>query len=148
MAGANSEIGIFDVTDIWSYGYCELWVFFLSYGYSEQRICRAQDILSHDCDVLLYLLMLDGRGQFLVNFEILRAITTKRFNLEYNLRGSARHFYVVCIYGAICLQIQKIFFQILLVFHQTVKYQFYSMLCPNLCKNFQDLMVKQEDIMI
>jgi hypothetical protein len=47
-------------------------------------------------------------------------------------RGSVRHLYVVCIYGAICLQ--KKFLQILLFFHQKVKYKFYFMLCPNLCK--------------
>ncbi len=34
-----------------------------------------------------------------------------------------------------------------LLFHQGVKCQFYSMLCPNLCKKFQDLIAKQQDIL-
>jgi hypothetical protein len=34
----------------------------------------------------------------------------------------AQHLCVVCVYGAICLQIEKKFLQILLFFHQEIKY--------------------------
>jgi hypothetical protein len=49
---------------------------------------------------------------------------------------SARHLYVVCIYGAIYLQIQKSFLQILLFFHHEVNINS-TLLSPNLCKRFR-----------
>ncbi len=38
------------------------------------------------------------------------------------LLGSARHLYVICIYGAICLQIQKKFPPDPAIFHLIIKY--------------------------
>jgi hypothetical protein len=63
--------------------------------------------------------------------------------------GSARHLYVVCIDGAICLQIQKKFAPDPAIFSSKNKILIllYCILYTELCKIYQYVMAKRQDMM-